>query len=199
MRNIIINNILVLLFISIVFSCKNSKVFDVDGIVHRVYEGEDITILDKYFDYKVENLSSFDDDIIRGTTFIRSKEKEITYLWFYVNDSDYSDGMVILMLNMIRNKNHTQSYYFKDYKFIPGFSNNRIQYGKVSYGEPIVEKGYTHYAVKDNIYGIYAYEGKNPPYYKKVMPKYLVYVENGKLVVEEPKDDKYFIYRIPEL
>ena len=162
-----------------------------------------------------------------GTTYVNyvPGKYPLTYLWFYCDKSDYSKGLIVLQLSKYRkikgngsNKKIIDTYSLKDYVLVPGFSSNITHFENVSYGEPRFGQAYIKhynkegageieyvgepsisYDVDENIYGIYAYEGKYPPYNKKVKPKYLVYVENNKLVVEEPKDDKYFIYRIPEL
>lgn len=220
MRNIIIDKLLIILLgLCLLFfvSCNDKKICDVDALVQRVYSGDNITIFENALNCKVEqNEHSLNEWEIKfpktsyllGTTYIKNdlKKNPITYLWFYEDEMDYKKGMIILMLSKYRiikgkgrNKTIKDSYYLIDYKFVPGFTDKITLYAPVSYGEPVIDYGFKHYNMDENIFGIYAYEDKYPPYNKKVKPKYLVYVENDKLVVEEPKDDKYFIYRIPEL
>lgn len=219
MRNTIITKIIILLLLCLIFlpCCKNEKICDIETQIQHIYGGEDISILKNALDCNIkreENIpiilnSNINENVcLIGTRYIRKKatDNPITYLWFYEDESDYTKGMIILLLSRFRkikgngsSKKIIDTYSLKDYVLVPGFSSNITHFENVSYGEPNIEHGCTSYNTDKNIYGIYAYEGKYPPYNKKVMPKYLVYVENGKLVVEEPKDDKYFIYRIPEL
>ncbi len=201
LKHIINKNLilLILLFVSLT-SCKTEKVCDVYDLVQRIYGGENFSILNNVIDFKVDNFSSLNNGIVCGGAALVNNQDDC--LWFFTNETNYSQGMIITLIHSsIKGKKweKTQDFYLKDYKYIPGFSKNRIQYGNVSYGEPQIDEGGKHYQTDESIFGIYAYEGKYPPYFKEVKPKYLVYVENGKLVVEEPKDDKYFIYRIPEL
>lgn len=202
MRNSIIDKSLILIILTLVLftSCKNEKTCDIYDLVQRIYEGENISVLDNVINFKIDRFSPLKDGVVCGGAGFLNNHADC--LWFFSNTNDYTHGMIItLVYTSIKGKKweKTQDFYLKDYKYIPGFSKNKIQYGNVSYGEPQIDKGGKHYKTDENIFGIYAYEGKTPPYYKEVKPKYLVYVENNKLVVEEPKDDKYFIYRIPEL
>ena len=225
MRNTIINKFTVLLILSVVIftSCKNEKVCDLYDLVQRVYAGEDVSIIDNVIDYEINTNSKLNNKIVCGGGDISSdiNTNPFEMLWFFINEDDYEQGMIIVLVHIYtkkKGKTRTQNFYLKDYAFIPGFSKNRIAYQNVSYGESEYGRSYIQhynkngsierefvgdtsirYNIDENIYGIYAYEGKYPPYNKKVKPKYLVYVENNKLVVEKPKDDKYFIYRIPEL
>ncbi len=202
MRKHTINKLVILLILNLVLftSCNKEKTCDVYDLVQRVYKGENISILDNVINFKIDRFSQLKDGIVCGGAGVLNNQSDC--LWFFVNENDYTQGMIItLVYSSIKGEKweKTQDFYLKDYKYIPGFSENRIQYGNVSYGEPQIDEGGKHYQTDENIFGIYAYEGKYPPYYKEVKPKYLVYVENDKLVVEEPKDDRYFIYRIPEL
>ena len=217
----IINKLVILLIINLtlITSCKKEKNCDVYDLVQRIYGGENFSILNNVINFKIDKFSPLNDGIVCGGAFLLNNQSDC--LWFFSNENNYNQGMIItLVYTSIKGKkwDKTQEYYLKDCIFIPGFSEKKIQYGNVSYGEPRFGQAYIKhynkegageieyvgepsisYDVDENIYGIYAYEGKYPPYNKKVKPKYLVYVENEKLVVEEPKDDKYFIYRIPEL
>lgn len=221
MRKHITDKLVILFIVTLALftSCKNEKTCDVYDLVQRIYKGESISVLDNVINFKIDKFSPLKDGIVCGGAGILNNKDDC--LWFFCNEKDYSQGMIItLIYTSIKGRKweKTQEFYLKDYKFIPGFSENQIQYENVSYGEPTFSRSYIKhynkdgaieieyvgdicrsYNVDENIYGIYAYEGKYPPYNKKVKPKYLVYVENNKLVVEEPKDDKYFIYRIPEL
>lgn len=218
MRNIITSKllfILVLCFMSFT-SCKNEKICDVNNLVQRFYSGESITIFEDALNCKVkEEKNSLDKwkiefpkkDYLLGTRYIKKDSKNpTTYLWFFEDVSNYTKGMIVLMLSRYRkiNKNGkiktiTDSYYLIDYKFIPGFTDKITLFDSVSFGKPIVEHGFKRYNKKENIFGIYAFESEYPPYNKVIKPKYLVYVKNDKLMVEESKDDTYFIFRIPEL
>ena len=216
----IINKSLILLILTLVpFTyCKKEKICDVDNMVQRVYAGEDASIFENALNCRVgedeKNMSAWEinfpkQSYLIGTTYVNyvPGKYPLTYLWFYCDKSDYSKGLIVLQLSKYRkikgkgqNKVIKDTYFLKDYKLIPGFSNKFTTFSPVNYGEPVYTGGgHKLYETDESIYGIYAYEGKYPPYNKKVKPKYLVYVENEKLVVEEPKDDKYFIYRIPEL
>lgn len=220
MRKHIISKLVILLITNLTLftACKKEKVFDVDDLVHRVFNGEDISFFEDALDFRVgedeKNQQAWDITFPEKKYFFGSTSlgkhfvnHQVTYLWFYEDEADFSKGMLILMLDCHRiikgkgqKKTIKDSYFLRDYKFIPGFSKNFTTFSSVNYGEPIYTRGgHKLYQSDENICGIYAYEGKYPPYFKEVKPKYLVYVENGKLVVEEPKDDKYFIYRIPEL
>ena len=219
MQKHIINKCLLLLILTLVSftSCKKEKVCDVANLIQRIYEGEDISILENALNCRVgedeKNQQAWEitfpkKNYLRGTTYVNyvPGKYPLTYLWFYCDKSDYTKGFIVLKLSKYRkikgigqNKIIKDIYYLDDYKSLSGFSKNITHFDYVSYGEPQIDEGGKHYQTDENIFGIYAYEGKYPPYYKEVKPKYLVYVENDKLVVEEPKDDKYFIYRIPEL
>ena len=226
MRNITttkISLIIIFLFSVLLISCKNKKECDLYDLVQRYYSGEDISIIDSVINYSISSFSTLQNGIVCGGSQLKVLEKNhLETLWFFFNEKDYTQDMLVFYIHLFRvkkTKKITETLYIiKDYKRIPAFSEFEMNYGNVSYGDPTFGRSYIKhynkdgtieieyvgdicrsYNVDENIYGIYAYEGKYPPYNKKVKPKYLVYVENNKLVVEEPKDDKYFIYRIPEL
>lgn len=226
MRNITttkISLIIIFLFSVLLISCKNKKECDLYDLVQRYYSGEDISIIDSVINYSISSFSTLQNGIVCGGSQLKVLEKNhLETLWFFFNEKDYTQDMLVFYIHLFRvkkTKKITETLYIiKDYKRIPAFSEFEMNYENVSYGEPIINRRHVRnsnengffveekfldtfitYNVDEKIYGIYAYEGKYPPYNKKVKPKYLVYVENNKLVVEEPKDDKYFIYRIPEL
>ena len=200
--------ILLVLSLFLISCTKSSERTLCNGaeVINRFFEDEDDSIFYKYRNSKIEFNDLFKNGIRcysadRVKNKYSTKKNPSSYLYFYVNDADYSRGMLALLLDVYekgelveRNvKNENRVMILRDFKRIPGISSARIEAKNVCYGDPIITHGSKSYKSDDNIYGIYE-PLFDSSYQEEINPKYLLYVSEDELKLEESKDDKYFIF-----
>lgn len=187
-------------------SMDKNKVYDGTELVQKYFETGDDSGFSKCINSKIE-LNGMLKNGIRCYSSNRVNEKysrkiiPSKYLYLYINDTDYSRGMLALLIDVYKKgefiennvENEDRVMILKDFNSIPGFSSTRTDVKNVCYGDPIIAQGYKSYKCDENIYGIYE-SLSDPSDNEEISPKYLLYISKGELKLEEAKDDKYFIF-----
>ena len=126
------------------------------------------------------------------------KLNEDSFIGYY----NYKEKGFFLTLETIKDKNKERFCILKDISY---FESNYSESNKKPYTsmEPLSygEKNYTNsYAYAEDKFGIYDLDlSKEFPYYKKIIPRYIVSVENEKLRIEVPKNEDLFVYLYDEI
>lgn len=126
-------------------------------------------------------------------------------LQFYTYKDAPENGMFIT-LETIKDKNKERFCILKDISYFESnYSKLYSELNKKPYTamEPLSygKKNHTNsYAYAEDKFGIYDLDlSKEFPYYKKIIPRYIVSVENEKLHIEVPKNEDLFVYLYNEI
>lgn len=120
----------------------------------------------------------------------------------FIGYYNYKEKGFFLTLETIKDKNRER---FCILNAISYFESNYSESNKKPYTsmEPLSygEKNHTNsYAYAEDKFGIYDLDlSKEFPYYKKIIPRYIVSVENEKLHIEVPKNEDLFVYLYNEI
>ena len=161
-------------------------------------------------------VSGFEDIFIRKNLFQKEKlilQKNLI-VPLYINHPS-KGRLVLLVYNYFKESKKTflkrefVCRIFKDYAYLscpegcylqednPVLDKKNHNYEKNKDEEPALDKKFSNYSYeKDNRKLAFFAENitKTRQYYTKLKPLYIVYEENDKLIVEEPNNDKYFMW-----
>ena len=143
-----------------------------------------------------KRIKSINDKNIGQRQFRRTVDGKSFYINAYIFRNDLSKGYFIT-LELIEQTKKGETLILQDVAVLSQTNEIFAQLEPLSYGEKN-ENG--HYPIDETKFGIYEYGRRTGlPFYKKVIPREMISVENDKLKVEVPKNDDYFIYLYDEI
>ena len=154
-----------------------------------------------------KRVESFNDPNIGFRNQSVKINNELFYVNSYVLRDDFSSGNFVTLTLVKKTKKDEYSILMD----IIHFESNKglyVEINNLRYGEKDMsgyhyldgKKTYGYYHLDETKFGIYDIDlSKGLPFYQKIIPRYIISVENGKLKVEVPKNDDYFIYLYDEI
>ena len=143
-----------------------------------------------------KRVESFNDPNIGFRNQSVKINNELFYVNSYVLRDDFSSGNFVTLTLVKKTKKDEYSILMDIIHFE---SNNGLYVAieNLRYGK---KNSYGYYPLDETKFGIYDIDlSKGLPFYQKIIPRYIISVENGKLKVEVPKNDDYFIYLYDEI
>lgn len=185
--------------------------FNIDETVYEFYQTGDISIFEKYLGYNVERenieeidssllpISTFEDVCIRKNLFLKENWIIKKDLIIPICINHPSKGRLVLLIYNYFKKTKKGFFkrkfvcrIFKGYAYLSCPEGCYLQEDYPAFKE---ENWGTYYERERRKVAFVALDRTKPrPCYTKLRPLYMVYEENDKLVVEEPKDDKYYMW-----
>lgn len=184
-------SIILIIFVqSNLIGCKDSTVK-----LTEVFQNYSLTknqdVLTNSIGKRIESVSY--DGIGRSSSYVKINDK-----LFYVSAYRIKDDKgLFVTLQLIKKTKKERFSILKDIIYFETYNDLYVIIGSLSYGKKNRD-GY--YPLDETKFGIYDVDlSKGLPFYQKIIPRYIISVENDKLKVEKSTNEDFFIYLYDEI
>ena len=199
MRKNIINKyalIIMIVFMQFIFLGSNKeeeKTVKLTEVFHKYLLTKNQDIFMDSIEKRIESVSH--DEMGQSTNHVEIND-ETFYVHSYEFRNDLSSGN-FLTLELLKKTDEERYLILKDIVHFESNNGLYVAISELSYGE---KSSYGYYPIDETKFGIYDVDlSKGLPFYQKIIPRYIISVENEKLKIEVPTNEDYFIYLYDEI